>query len=293
MVSNEDKINRETKSSSPTIPHTGAITLAELNSALHCPPKRSSLNDMPSLVPYSPTESHSNVFMGKEAGFEDLSESFRSLYRSLFDSIGHHQNHSSFSSMLEVPPHQVPAVSSSDFTLNTTMGPEIFPQSRTPNPNFTMLMENLKDLADTNQLNRMCMSQLQIQMMRDAINTGDHLQFGMDQESFAKWSNSFNQFLSQLDNNNMMPHSSGGSLPMGGVLGSFNSSTICPPPPPYSQFTSSTTVHMSPVQLEPSFLSNHIPNLRVLHDPPPFSSIATEICEENEEDDDFDWSKLM
>ena len=328
---------------SPPSSHSGSLTLAELNSTLqttkssvtkatlastqmNLPPHMSScsIGDTGTLDNSSPL----SAFAEKEAGFDDLSASFRSLYKSLFDSVGYHNDsgihHHAYPpppgtiSTPEPPPLVTVANADLNLGLSSSFGSHLFNQSnkfKNPEPRFTTLMDSLRDLAESNQWEQL--TPLQIQSLRDSVGDGDHKQFGMDQDTFAEWSHSFNQFLSQLDNRlpSHSPSSSNPNISMssGRLHNTFPAhhqlpvhSTHIPPPPPYSQTlihhltASPTTIHSPHGTLDPPYLSSlhdQTPNLNSgtcnTLNLPPFRSVATDLFEDTEEEDEFDWSKLV
>ena len=240
------------------------------------------------------------AFGDKDAGFEDLSSSFRSLYSSLFGSVGsviptHHipneQEYTNGASLLQRT--ESPSNSIGYSTIGTSMSRTIVNMADTRHaPPFTSLMDNLKDIAENNQWEILNLSQ--IQSLRDSFKSGNHNNFGMDQESFLEWSHSFDQFLSQLDSRIPINAHGSGSLPHS----SYHLSDHLAPPPPYSQHTSVSNYssRMNPPFAPPSSVrdsSNSTGHLQLqnIKTPPLFRSAATDLLEED--DDEFDWSKLV
>ena len=223
---------------------------------------------------------------GAEGSFEDLNASFRSLYRSLFDSVGgtHFPMLSSSSSSSPSSVTEVGVVTTPHATGYGRLPTSELSSSQTKlDSSLTSVMDSLRDLADNNQWDTL--SPTTIQSLWETVNEGDHAQFGMDHASFAKWSDSFNQFLNQL--NSHVPSSSshfGGSV--GGAVSAhypqYHHQTAPPPPPYVPSLRAVGSVHSPPL------LYDHTHK-----DPPPFSSVATDLLNDAEEEDEFDWSKLV
>ena len=265
------------------------------------------------MTPSLPTYSESNImghayspsieYLEKEAGFEDLSASFKSLYKSLFGSM---------TSENSVPPYSV-----SGHTTTANLHPTSLPldvsvnsllsfANRHSDPQFTHLMDSLRDIADTNAWSKLDTGQ--VQNLYDSFHAGDQNRFGMEPDMYLQWSQSFNNFLTQLSQTIHHPSSppstiSSGmaAMPYPGSHPMLHSNSIphnsMPPPPPYTQprlHPQPSTIHSS---VSPSYIAS--PHLKPAPtipgsgpNPPPFQTVATDIFEENE-DDDFDWSKLV
>lgn len=317
--------NNNNSSISPTNSQSNSPTLTELNTtkhpSLHIPPlipvdhypTTDTINSSTSIRGHSPYNSSG----GKEGSFDDLSASFRSLYRSLFDSVGHssipsYPMLSSSSSLTH--PHQPPLSTSISTTTRSELTSISHHYKPSPDPHLTLVMDSLRDLADSNQWDRL--SSAQIQTLKETVNEGDHIQFGMDHDSFLKWSDSFNQFLSQL--NSQVPISSHPTTDLRPSMGELNhtpysthsqmSLHVAPPtslPPPYMpslHHIKSSVGGMTPpppLAPPPPLLYGHPGGhggIKITHsqDPPPFSSVATDLFQDDgEEEEDFDWSKLV
>ena len=232
---------------------------------------------------------HKWILLTREAGFEDLSASFKSLYKSLFGSMGSNTPPVSVPDRY-YPLPQLPPQTSSNTMCSAVLGASVAGDSTiagTRNgPQFTSLMDGLKNIAENNRWE--VLSPSQIQGLRESFKSGNHRNFGMDQETFLEWSHSFDQFLSQLDNR--IPVKLTGS---GMSHSSFHLSNPLPPPPPYSQHTTATNSYSSTNSgMEPPFLTSiNDPTHSHLLKPHPFKSAATDLLEEDE--DEFDWSKLV
>jgi hypothetical protein len=282
---------------SPTLPHHNPLTMNEIqlrSSAFGHQHPSSTLVMLSETSKVKPMQDNSHDFANKELSSSHLSESFNNLYQSLFSSIGHHQSflQSSFS--------KADLNLTDDKSIEQSYSHKDGYQLRAAasEPYLKSLMDNLKGLAENNEWDKL--SPLQIQSIRDTVNEEDHSELGIDQESYEKWSLSFNQFLSQLDD--QIPHTT--------VCGSgfhdshylpltVNASTMQHLPPPYSQSAISRHI-TSPVKLSSmlrgtSYLNHHHlsePSSSLNMDFPPFKSVATDLFEDNDEDD-FDWSKLV
>ncbi len=222
------------------------------------------------------------AFADKEAGFEDLSASFRSLYKSLFGSVG--SSAPPTCSYTNDPQQYLTPPTNPGGGIGTSMTrPVVSMADINQAPPFTSMMDNLKDIAEKNRWEMLSPSQ--IQSLRESFKSGSHKNLGMDQDTFLEWSHSFNQFLSQLDSRIPV------NIPVSGIPhSSFQLSQQLPPPPPppYSQHSSNTYTtnsRMNPPFLPP--LSNSSSSHVQL---PLFRSAATDLLEDEE---DFDWSKLV
>lgn len=286
--------------------------------ATHITPVYASVGDSCTMNDKSPTVG----FVEKDATFDSLSASFKSLYNSLFtQSVGSHRNEDFPNPSLTL----TPSSSTDSISLHNSSSPPQFASYSKPyDPQFTTLMDGLKDLADSNHWERLSPSQ--IQNLRESFHNGGHERFGMDPDSYAELSLSFSQFLTQLDGHLLPPATSSS-----GISGEFLSSPAhghVParlPPPSYSPYSCREHHNISPPitaipTLGPSLVTQPHPYntsfsayLPPLHDHSPslattastggqpqhteqipsFKSAATDLFEDNDEDDDFDWSKFM
>ena len=263
-------------------------------------------------------------FVEKDATFDSLSASFKSLYNSLFaQSVGNHKN-DEFSN----PPvtSLTPSSSTDSISLQTSSSPPRFTSyGKSYDPQFTSLMDGLKDLAESNRWERL--STAQIQNLRDSFHSSGHERFGMDPDSYADLSLSFSQFLTQLDGHLLPPATTCSSS----IPGDFLSSPVhghvpgTMLPPSYTPYTCREVTTISPPvtavpSIAPSVVAQPQPYnlsfstyLPPLHDQSPslattaatgsqssqaeqflsFKSVATDLFEDNDDDDDFDWSKFM
>ena len=226
------------------------------------------------------------AFADKEAGFEDLSASFRSLYKSLFGSVGSNApptcSYTNDLQQYQTPPTGLSNMGYSADVIGTSITKPVVTMADTNKaPPFTSMMDNLKDIAEKNRWEML--NPTQIQSLRESFKSGSHKNFGMDQDTFLEWSHSFNQFLSQLDSH--IP----ANIPASGIPhSSFQLSQQLPPPPPYSQHSSNTYATNS--RMNPPFVPT-LSNSSTSHvQLPLFRSAATDLLEDEE---DFDWSKLV
>lgn len=333
-----DKKDREKASS--RISATSSPTLAELNArdltSQSKRPASAPARDLGSHITpvYTPVGDSCTTnelsprvgFVEGDATFDNLSASFKSLYNSLF---GPPMASSSRDGNFSRPPITLSTSTSTDsLSLGMPSSPTCFePFSKQYDPQFTSLMDGLKDIAESNHWDKLSPSQ--IQNLRDSFHEGGHERLGMDPDSFAELSLSFSQFLSQLDGHLLPPTTSSCGLP-----GDFLSSpvhthihTAQMPPPSYTPFSRrDLTTHQNisppitalpsmapPVVTQPHhYTTTYSTYLPPLHDPSPslataaassqsppsehlpsFKSAATDLFDDNDDDDDFDWSKFM
>lgn len=152
---------------------------------------------------FSSNHSSPRVAFADKEGFDDLSASFRSLYKSIF---GHSVSGGDFT---PPPPatSQAVAVSSSELGSSLPLGASaslLFSSSR--NPQFTSLMDSFRDIAESNSWDKLDPSQ--VQCLMDSFKEGEHHKYGLDPDTYADLHASFNKFLSQL-NSRFLTGSSG------------------------------------------------------------------------------------
>lgn len=212
------------RTNSPITRGANSPTLAELNST-HIPSsKRVALSPpygdhhpvttsiLHSHLTSAVSDSFSNhsspriAFADKE-GFDDLSASFKSLYKSIF---GHSvSGGGDFVPPLPANSHGI-SVSSGLLGSSLPLGASasmLFSSGR--NPQFISLMDSFRDIAETNSWDKLDPSQ--IQCLMDSFKEGEHHKYGLDPDTYADLHTSFNNFLSQL--NNRFLTSSSGSTP--------------------------------------------------------------------------------
>ena len=282
---------------------------------------------------------HTRLAFAERDNYDDLSSSFRSLYKSIF---GHSVQSGGYFN--ELPPTSQGMVSdvstsSGDLGLSNTSLPlgasanALFSSVR--NPQFTSLMDSFRDIADTNSWDKL--DPAQIQGLMDSFKSGEHDKFGLEPELYAELHTSFNHFLSQL-NNRFLTGSSNTTPQLSeynhhhhpGVVNSGHMSKYIshhqlemvsplvhhqasPPPPAYhANRTPSPHSHTTPPQGQlPSMPvgsnpvghqygvypnTNHTPPLASVTPPTgtqagvAIRSAATDLFDD---DDDFDWSRLM
>jgi len=278
--------------------HNTAITTAVTDSCLldHSPPK---------------------VAFAERDGFDDLSASFRSLYKSLF---GHSVGKGDFvgpDSLLDDNTPDQLTLSNSSIPLGTSASN--FSTYGSKMPRFTSLMESMRGLAESNRWDQL--NQSQIQELVDCFRIGeesDH--FGLDTNVWAGLSSSFNNFLSRVSHK--LPPTSGGTPSFRKIH--YNTNAVGnplrhSPTSSYHSINSSgysncsnhsispqqpSMMGMSPSSLPPysmppqtsetlpvlSFAASPASPLPQLH----IHSAASDFVNTDpDEDDDFDWSKLL
>ena len=252
------------------------------------------------------------VAFAEQEGFDDLSASFRSLYKSLF---GHSVGRGDFvgpDSLLDDTPDplggsnsSIPlGTSASDFT--TGYGSKM--------PKFTSLMESMRGFAESNRWDQL--NQSQIQELIDCFRIGeesDH--FGLDANVWAGLSSSFNNFLSRVNHRlpsntvtqsrRMSHYSSAGNLRHSPTSSfhSVNSSgySNCSN---HSMSPQQPLVGMSPGNRHtpytiPQTMSETLPVLSFAGPESPLpqlhirSAASDFVNTDPDEEDDFDWSKLL
>ena len=278
-------------------------------------------------------------------GFDDLGSSFRSLYKSIF---GHSLQPGEYFNDIDehgiIPDN---SNSSNDLGLSNSSLPlgasasTMF--SSIHNPQFTSLMESFRDIAETNNWDKL--DPAQIQGLMDSFKAGERDKFGLEPELYAEIHTSFNHFLSQLNNrfltgsSNITPRlseyehhhntaivSHGGHL-MGGVNGhnlmskyhphhqldiaspllsmhqaptttcNYQNRTPSPNSHTSLQGQSSLSVGSNPSQINQQYGTfSHIPSLNSgvpLSETQGGVAIRSAATDLFDDDDDFDWSKLM
>jgi len=247
-----------------------------------------------------------------QEGFDDLSASFRSLYKSLF---GHSVGKGDFvgpDSLLDDAPDPL-AGSNSSISLGTSAS-NFTATYGSKMPKITSLMESMRGLAESNRWDQL--NQSQIQELIDCFRIGeesDH--FGLDANVWAGLSSSFNNFLtrvshklpsnavtssrrishySPIGNLRHSPTSSFHSVNSSGYSNCSNHS-VSPPrqmmgmsPGNHHTYTIPQTVSETLPVL--SFATTPVSPLPQLH----IHSAASDFVNADpDEEDDFDWSKLL
>ena len=143
-------------------------------------------------------------------GFDELSSSFRSLYKSIFGHPipAHGGAGGGNEYFADIPGGHgvVPNMNNSSGDLGLSNSTASLPlgasasglYSSLRNPQFMSLMDSFRDIADTNSWDKL--DPAQIQGLMDSFKIGEHDRFGLEQEVYAELHASFNQFLSQLNN---------------------------------------------------------------------------------------------
>ena len=310
-------------------------TLAELNKVEEgSKAKRPAPNHRHNSSPYSFSESTSSDNSGYHArtpfaadkdGFEDLSASFRSLYKSLLGPGGSEDGIEKGTSVASSP-HPPPVMGGSATamfdngggTSNPSVSATYFnPTHRNYNPRLASLFDSFRDIADTNSWDKLDPSQ--IQGLMESFKSGERDRFGLDPDSYSGVANSFNQFLGQLHNRfitsgsdatpNLSEYLQSQEPTIYSHLRSQNPSKCYTPPSSSSAFpaphrggphqsistpaTGGAMTHFNPSYAYTS--PSHEPGTM---GPPTtwpehlkINSAATDLIDDD--DDDFDWSKLM
>ncbi len=233
-TNNHHHYSNHRKDSKQQVPYSKSIpspTLAELNTISEGPrTKRANNTSSTYISPYSPSPPpissshlfsssvsdscssvlHPRLAFNEREGFDELSASFRSLYKSIFgqslpnqgdyfnDSVAGNRNHVAAADLPgNMSSNSDPNLSSSggSLPLGASAGTLL---NSINNPHFTSLMGNFKDIAESNSWEKL--DPAQIQGLVDSFKAGEHDRFGLDQDAYADLYASFNQFLSQLNN---------------------------------------------------------------------------------------------
>lgn len=255
------------------------------------------------------TDSPPKVAFAEQDGFDDLSASFRSLYKSLFGfSVGKGDFVGPDSLLDETPDtlsgsnSSIPlGTSASNFT--TTCGSKM--------PKITSLMESMRGLAESNRWDQL--NQSQIQELIDCFRLGeDSDHFGMEANVWAGLSSSFNNFLSRVNHklpsnpatpSRRMSHYS----PVGNVRHSPTSSFHSVNSSGYSNCSNHSISSQQPMvgmssgnrrtpYAIPQTMSETSPVLPFENPLPQLhihSAASDFVNTDPDEEDDFDWSKLL
>lgn len=157
-----------------------------------------SVSDSSSLSP--------RMAFSEREGFDDLSASFRSLYRSIFGQQPVHHSPNDYFADISSGHNVVPNINTSSGDIGLSNSSSSLPLgasasalfSSLRNPQFMSLMDSFRDIADSNSWDKL--DPAQIQGLMDSFKMGEHDKFGLNQEMYAELHTSFNQFLSQLNN---------------------------------------------------------------------------------------------
>ena len=154
---------------------------------------------------FSSNHSSPQVAFADKEGFDDLSASFRSLYKSIF---GQSVSGGNFIDPPPLPPNSHGlSLTSGELGSSLPLGASasmLFSSGR--NPQFTALMDSFRDIAESQSWDKLDPSQ--IQCLMDSFKEGEHHKYGLDPDTYADLHASFNKFLSQL-NNRFLTGSSG------------------------------------------------------------------------------------
>lgn len=284
----------------------------------------------------------------EQEGEDNLSTSFKSLYKSIF---GHSVSSGEYLNPPPLPQSTSAELSSSDTSL--PLGASALSLLNSPvgnySPHFYSLMDSFRDIAESNSWDKL--EPAQVQGLMESFKAAERDRFGLDLETYSRVSSSFSQFLQQL--NSKFITGEGGSNP---TLTEYHPSLSCREsrgmmhpslvnrlPPKYGQHPDTTppfpvsgtsppgsnycppnrtpSPHVSPqghlgtspIHSQLSAAHFHTPATHFTtfstpfpgQDPGlgsiaphgrtanmPIKSAVTDLFE-NEDDDDFDWSKLM
>lgn len=255
------------------------------------------------------------VAFAEQEGFDDLSASFRSLYKSLF---GHSVGRGDFigpDSLLDDTPDPDPLSGSNSSIPLGTSASDFTASYGSKMPKFTSLMESMRGLAESNRWDQL--NQSQIQDLIDCFRIGeesDH--FGLDANVWAGLSSSFNTFLSRVNHrlpsntatpSRRMSHYSPASNLRHSPTSSFHSINS-------SGYSNCSNHSMSPQQpmvgmspgnrhtpyTIPQTMTETLPVLSFAAGPgsplPQLhirSAASDFVNTDPDEEDDFDWSKLL
>lgn len=270
-------------------------------------------------------------------GFDDLSASFQSLYKSIFgQSVGAESclDPLSTTNTTAIETHSVAVASSGLSSSNNSLAlgasaTTLFnPSHRNYSPQFATLMDSFRDIADSNSWDKL--DHAQIQGLMESFKAGRNDKFGLDPDVYASVASSFNNFLSQLNNKFLtgsaasVPHlndcnhsrnhhsnhsgmSPGSHMIHGRPHPSASASEYPQVDPMHHHYggvvqNRTPSPHISPAgghvggtQISPGqhpHLNTQVPPF-FIESPdqnPPIRSVATDLLDD---DDDFDWSKLM
>ena len=278
-------------------------------------------------------------------GYDDLSASFRSLYKSIFGQSvngGEYLNATTTEDAFQISvPSIDPTCSNSSLPLGASAASLFIPGHENYSPQLTSLMDSFRDIAETNSWDKL--DPAQIHGLMESFKAGEHDKFGLDPDMYANLSASFTQFLSQLNNKFLVGGSASvthlneyhqshlSRMPQAHMMSrlppkygrqadSLTAYSIHQTSPPSSSYHSANrtpsphisppSAHIAPLcgpitsshsHMDPHYTSfltpiqGHTPPLASSAQPTdtpdvPIRSAATDLFDE---EDDFDWSKLM
>ena len=144
----------------------------------------------------SRTFDHEGCNYSGDDGEDQLSSSFRSLYKSIF---GHSVCSGEYLNPPPLPPSSLTELGSSDSSipLGASALSLLDATGITYGHQFSMLMDSFRDIAETNGWDKLQPTQVQGLVM--SFRAAERDQFGLDAESFSRVSSSFEQFFQQLN----------------------------------------------------------------------------------------------
>lgn len=332
--------DRETNS------HFGKRLKSTSTSSYHLSPP--AMAPMPSFSTHNQSPGSAPYKMAfEQEGGDNLSASFKSLYKSIF---GHSVSSGEYLNPPPLPQSTSAELSSSDTSL--PLGASALSLLNSPvgnySPHFYSLMDSFRDIAENNSWDKL--EPAQVQGLMESFKAAERDRFGLDQETYSRVSSSFSQFFQQLNSRfitgeegsnptlaeyhplpgrerggmihpalvNRLPPTYGqqpdttSPFPVSGT--SPPGSNYCPPnrtPSPHvspqghlgtspihpqlsaAHFHTSAThfnTFSNPFPGPDTGLGSIVPHSGTAN--MPIKSAATDLFE-NDDDDDFDWSKLM
>lgn len=321
----EDRLERETRERerekqsdkrSHPIAAPSSPTLAELNSEEKHMPHAFSSTSSTILPPHyscavsdSSASSHGppQVAFVDRDGYDNLSSSFHCLYKSIF-------GQSDFIDVATSPASCSELAGSLPLPASASLLP-----AGVGGQHFASLMDSFREIAESKSWDKL--DPAQVQGLVESFRLGEHDRFGLDPDTYAELSTSFNEFLSQL-NSRFLTGSA--DTPR---LNEFHCSQLLGPPTPkyghrgdthavpstsvFHGNTPTPSSHLSPSSAPtlgemlpphshtshpyPSYIPSDTPPpaaVTTVTDPSslPFKSAATDLFDDA---DEFDWSKLM
>ncbi len=290
-------------------------TLAELNtdpprakrpaySASYSPPPHTH-----SAHPYSTAVSDSSatslppptIAFGDREGLDELSSSFKSLYKSMFGQSVSDGTYINADILPHIPTQEL-GCSSDSSSINipfgaSATGTDLLSDNKGNHVEFLNLMDSFRDIANAKTWDEL--DPAHIQGLLESFKAGQRDKFGLDSKTYANVHASFNQFVSQLSNR---------FVTVGNPSG-LNNYSQHPPIGHHNGHHNYQVDTLSPMQLgggnhSSPLAFNHSPGAGAyrLYNTPTVSSLAvpqqpnslkTDLNLFDDVEDDFDWSKLM
>ena len=219
----EDK-SKSNPSKQRDSPHRLSPTLAELNtnpprakrpafSASYSPPPHTLSSNLPYSSAVSDTSSSGQplprIAFADKDGLDELSSSFRSLYKSIFGQPlvgGEYLNADVLPDLPVSSSHELGSSDSSSIPLGASAS-MLLNLPKCNHPQFLSLMDSFRDIADSKSWDKL--DPAHVQGLLESFKAGQNDKFGLDPSTYADVHASFNQFLSQLNNRFLTGSSSG------------------------------------------------------------------------------------